>query len=106
MSDFGIGKIGVFLLTIAGVVTISAVSDAIRSAAGVKTKVNAIAHRLKLMDKLSHCPSINELPLKRPIRWSKQINDGRSPCDSSYPKINLQIISDNSVVVTKKTGIW
>lgn len=102
MSDFGMGKIGAFLLSVAGVVTIGAVLDAFHSAVGF----NRVVHRFELVELLSRCPSIKDLPLKRSSRWAKQINDGRSPCDSSYPDINLQKFADNYVIVSKKSGIW
>lgn len=102
MSDLGIGKIGGFLLSMVGIVMVGAVWDAINSA----IKVNHIVHGINLMDKLSRFPSINELPLKRPVKWSKQVNNGRNPCDSSYPDINLQKFSDNSFIASEKTGIW
>lgn len=102
----GLGKLGFFLIAIVGAVTAGAILDAVHSIAKFNTKVNDISDWLKLIDTLSRCPSINDLPLKRPIEWSKQINDGKNPCDSSYPEINLRNFSDNFVVTTNKTGIW
>ena len=102
MSDLGIGKLGVLIFSVAGIVTIKTISATIRSSLGLKR----IIKELKMIESLQHCPSINELPIKRTIRWTKQVNDGKSPCDTSYPDINLQKFLDNFEVISKKSGIW
>ena len=97
-----IEKVGLFLLLVTAIVTMCAVVEGIISSSGL---IHVIK-RYESIEALQHCPSVNELPLIRPIKWLKQHNEGRSPCDTPYPDIELQELPEDFLFVSSKKGIW
>lgn len=102
MLNNDIEKMGILMFAIAAVVTVCAVVEGVCSSIGF----NRIVKRFDLIETLQRCPSINELPLVKSIKWLRQRNDGRNPCDAPYPDIKLQSIPEDCSLVTSKKGIW
>ena len=102
MLNNDIENLGILMLVTVAVVTVCAVVEGISSSVGFKRVVK----RFELIRNLQCCPPVNALPLKRSIKWLKQRNDGRNPCDAPYPDINLQGFPEDFVFVSNKKGIW
>lgn len=105
MFNNDIEKVGALMLVTlvtAAVVTVCAVVEGILSSVGLTRVIN----KFELIEALQRCPSDNDLPLIRPIKWLKQSNEGRSPCDTPYPDIKLQEFPEDFVLVSSKKGIW
>lgn len=96
-----------FILVVVSIAAIYAVVQGHRSS----VKLKQVLNQMSLLETLRHCPSVKELPLKKPMTWMKQRNAGRSPCDNPYPNINLRKIQHKSELRTPelssaKRGIW
>lgn len=102
MLNNDIEKLGILMLVAAAVVTVCAVIEGVCSSIGLKRVVK----RYDLIETLQRCPSIGELPLVKSVKWLRQRNDGRNPCDAPYPDIKLLRIPENCSLVTSKKGIW
>lgn len=96
-----------FVLVVVSMAVIYAVVQGHRSS----VKLKQVYNQLFLLESLRHCPSVKELPLKKPLIWVKQRNAGRNPCDSPYPSIDLHKIKHKSELrppelSSAKRGIW
>lgn len=102
MLDNDIKTFGILMLVIAALVTGASVIEGVLSSIGFRRVIK----RFDLIETLQRCPSINELPVVKSLKWLRQRNEGRNPCDTAYPDIKLQRIPDNCSLVTTEKGIW